>query len=75
MFKCLTLSFGRLRQRMLPKCVQHVQHDYISSFNQSDHVFFSFFFFIAVAVGFSAKSEGRRIVGPIIQMNSKLTIV
>ena len=30
---------------------------------------------IAVAVGFSAKSEGRRIVGPIIQMNSKLTIV
>ena len=24
---------------MLPKCVLHVQHDYFSSFNQSDHCF------------------------------------
>ena len=32
------LSFGRLRQRIL-KCVPHVQHDYSSSFNQSDHCF------------------------------------
>ena len=37
-----TLSFGRLRQRIVLKCVphvQHAQHDYFSSFNQSDHCF------------------------------------
>jgi len=31
----VTLSFGRLRQRIVLKCVPHVQHDYFSSFNQS----------------------------------------
>ena len=30
-------SFGRLRQNIVPKSVPHVQHDYISSFNQSNH--------------------------------------
>ena len=36
--KCgnFTLSFGRLRQRILLKCVPHVKHDYFVSFNQSD---------------------------------------
>ena len=34
-----TLSFGRLRQRIELKCVPHVQHDYFSSFNKSDHRF------------------------------------
>jgi len=33
------LLFGRLRQRMLLKSVPHVQHDYFSSFSQSDHCF------------------------------------
>ena len=35
-------SFGKLRQRILLKCVpqvQHVQHDYFSSFCQSDQCF------------------------------------
>ena len=35
-FGNFTLSFGRLRQRILLKCVPHVQHDDFSSFNQSD---------------------------------------
>ena len=30
-------SFGRLRQNGAPKSVPHVQHDYFSSFNQSNH--------------------------------------
>ena len=30
-------SFGRLRQNIAPKSVPHVQHDYLSSFNQSNH--------------------------------------
>ena len=30
---------ARIRQRILLKCVSHVQHDYFSSFNQSDHCF------------------------------------
>ena len=30
-------SFGRLRQNIAPKSVPHVQHDYFSSFNQSNH--------------------------------------
>ena len=30
-------SFGRLRQNIAPKSVLHVQHDYFSSFNQSNH--------------------------------------
>ena len=30
-------SFGRLRQNIAPKSVLHVQHDYLSSFNQSNH--------------------------------------
>ena len=34
-----TLSFGRLRQIIVLKCVPHVQHDYFSSFNQSDHCY------------------------------------
>ena len=38
-FENFTLSFGRLRQRILLKYVPHVQHDYFSSFNQSDHCF------------------------------------
>ena len=38
-FRNLTLSLGRRRQRMLPKCVPHGQHYSFSSFNQSDHCF------------------------------------
>ena len=34
-----TSSFGRLRQNIAPKSVPHVQHDYYSSFNQSNHWF------------------------------------
>ena len=34
-----TLSFGRLRQTIVLKCVPHVQHDYFSLSNQSDHCF------------------------------------
>ena len=34
-----TSSSGRLRQRNWLKCVPHVQHDYFSSSNQSDHCF------------------------------------
>ena len=33
------MAFGRLRQRMLLKCVPHVQHDFFSSFSQSDLCF------------------------------------
>ena len=33
------MSFGRLRQRIVLRCVPHVQHDYFSSFNQSDDGF------------------------------------
>ena len=32
-----TSSFGRLRQKFAPKSVPHVQHDYFSSFSQSNH--------------------------------------
>ena len=35
----VTLSFGRLRQRIELKSVRHVKHDYFSSFIQSDHCF------------------------------------
>ena len=38
-FGNLTLSFGRLRQRIELKCVPRVQHDYFSAFNHSDHCF------------------------------------
>jgi len=39
--KCenFTSSFGRLHQNIAPKSVPHVQHDYFSSFNQSNHWF------------------------------------
>ena len=33
------LSFGRLRQKIVLKWVLHLWHDYLSSFNQSDHCF------------------------------------
>ena len=45
-----TLSFGRLRQRIVLKCVPHVQHDYFSSFNQSDHCFLASSLPLPVAV-------------------------
>ena len=38
-FGNFTLSYFRLRQRIVLKCVLHVQHDYFSSFNQSDRLF------------------------------------
>ena len=37
--KNFTLKLGRLRQRILLKCVSYVQHDCFSSFNQSHHCF------------------------------------
>ena len=33
------MSFGRQYQKIELKCVPHVQHDYFSSFNQSEHYF------------------------------------
>ena len=38
-YENFTLSFGRLRQNIAPKSVPHVQHDYFSLFNQSNHWF------------------------------------
>ena len=38
-YENFTSSFGRLRQNVAPKSVLHVQHDYFSSFNQSNHWF------------------------------------
>ena len=34
-----TSSFGRLRQNIAPKSVPHVQHDYFSSFDQTNQSF------------------------------------
>ena len=34
-----TSSLGRLRRTIVPKSVLHVQHDYFSSNNQSNHCF------------------------------------
>ena len=36
-YENFTSSFGRLRQNSAPKSVPHVQDDYFSSFNQSNH--------------------------------------
>ena len=36
-YENFTSSFGRLRQNIARKSVPHVQHDYFSSFNQSNH--------------------------------------
>ena len=36
-YENFTSSLGRLRQNIAPKSVPHVQHDYFSSFNQSNH--------------------------------------
>ena len=38
-YENFTSSFGRLRQNIASKSVPHVQHDYFSSFNQSNHWF------------------------------------
>ena len=36
-YENVTSSFGRLRQQIAPKKMPHVQHDYFSQFNQSNH--------------------------------------
>ena len=36
-FENFTSSFGRLRRKIEPRSVPHVQHDYFSSLNQSNH--------------------------------------
>ena len=36
-YENFTSSFGRLCQNIAPKSMPHVQHDYFSSFNQSNH--------------------------------------
>ena len=41
-YENFTLLFGRLRQNIAPKSVPHVQHDYFSSFKQSNHCFVAF---------------------------------
>ena len=38
-YENFTSSFSRLRQNIAPKIAPHVQHDYFSSFNQSNHSF------------------------------------
>ena len=38
-YENFTSSFRRLRQNIAPKSVPHVQHDYFSSLNQSNHWF------------------------------------
>ena len=38
-YEHFTSSFGRLRQKVAPKSVPHVQHDYFSSFNRSNRRF------------------------------------
>ena len=38
-YENFTSSFCSLRQKIAPKGVPHVQHDYFSSFNQSNHWF------------------------------------
>ena len=38
-YENFTSSFGRLRQNIAPKSMLHVQHDYFSSFNQSNYWF------------------------------------
>ena len=38
-YENFTSSFSRLRQNIATKSVPHVQHDYFSSFNQSNHWF------------------------------------
>ena len=41
-YENFTSSFGTLRQNIASKSVPHVQHDYFSSFNQSNHWFVAF---------------------------------
>ena len=36
-YENFTSSLGRLRRKIVPKSVPHVQHDDISEFNQSNH--------------------------------------
>ena len=36
-YKLFTSSFGGLHQKIAPESVPHMQHDYFSSFNQSNH--------------------------------------
>ena len=38
-YENFTSSFSRLRQNIAPKSVPHMQHDYFTSFNQSNHCF------------------------------------
>ena len=38
-YKLFTSSFGGLHQKIAPESVTHMQHDYFSSFNQSNHWF------------------------------------
>ena len=38
-YENFTSSFGRLRQKIAPESVPRMQHDYFSSFNQSNHLF------------------------------------
>ena len=38
-YENLTSSFGRLRQKVAPKSVPHVQYDYFPLFNQPNHRF------------------------------------
>ena len=41
-YENFTSLVGRLRQNIAPKSVPHVQHDYFSLFNQTNHWFVAF---------------------------------
>ena len=58
-----TSSFARLRRNISPKSVPHVQHDYFSSFNQSNHWF----------VALSLKLPSSNLYLPIVKIECKIS--
>ena len=74
-FGNVTLSFGRLRKRIVLKFVRHVQHDYFFSFNQSDHCFLALLLSLASSLlKFSTKKlTSPSVVIPSAKMKNEKT--
>ena len=51
-YENFTSSFGRLSQKIAPNSVPHVEHDFFSSFNQSNH------WFVALSFSFPSSFYG-----------------
>ena len=69
-FGNFTLSLGKLCQIIVLKCVPHMQHNYFSSFNQSNHCFLASLLLLLLSL---LKLFNDKVITPFVVHSCKAT--